>query len=215
MAMHAADDLDNLASELMMDARMFPGADGRRLDQARHAQELAQEAHKLTEDIEQNLPNDAESLSDEESEALKQKAPGQRGLSDKAEGLAQDMRDDGPPGMSDGLARSSRAMKKAASALEKGNVREAEAHQRDAVERLNELNEQLERQSQAGKSERGEGEREGGGGGVDQDERVAIPQNGQDARRKELRRRVLDARRADPPSSFERAVDRYYQEILR
>jgi hypothetical protein len=106
-------------------------------------------------------------------------------------------------------------MKKASSALEKGNVREAEAHQRDAVERLNELNEQLERQSKAGRPESETGEREGKGNGNDQDERVAIPQNGSDARRKELRRRVLDARRADPPSAFERAVDRYYQEILR
>jgi hypothetical protein len=214
MAMHAADDLESLASELMMDARMFPGPDGKKHEQAKSAQAMAEEASKLAQDIEQNLPNDSSNLSDEESEALKQKAPGQRGLSEKAEGLAQDMRSEGPPGMADGLARSSRSMKKAASALEKGNVREAEAHQRDAVERLNELNEQLERQSQAGRPESGEGgEREGAGS--DQDERVAIPQNGQDARRKELRRRVLDARRADPPSAFQRAVDRYYQEILR
>lgn len=213
MALHSADDLESLASELMMDARMFPGPDGRRLDQARAAQALAEDAQKLAQDIEQNLPSDSSSLSEDESEALKQKAPSQRGLSEKADGLSQDMRADGPPGMADGLARSSRAMKKAASALEKGNVREAEAHQRDAVERLNELNEQLERQSKAGRPEGEAGEREGNGN--DQDERVAIPQNGTDARRKELRRRVLDARRADPPSSFERAVDRYYQEILR
>lgn len=214
MAMHAADDLESLASELMMDARMFPGPDGKKLDQAKSAQAMAEDASKLAQDIEQNLPNDSSNLSEEESEALKQKAPGQRGLSEKADGLAQDMRNEGPPGMADGLSRSSRSMKKAASALEKGNVREAEAHQRDAAERLNELNEQLQRQSQAGRPESGEGgEREGAGS--DHDERVAIPQNGQDARRKELRRRVLDARRADPPSAFERAVDRYYQEILR
>jgi hypothetical protein len=49
----------------------------------------------------------------------------------------------------------------------------------------------------------------------DQDERVTIPESGQDARRKELRRRVLDARRAEPPGSFAGAVERYYQEILR
>jgi hypothetical protein len=213
MAMHAADDLESLAGELMMDARMFPGPDGRRMDQARNTQELADEAGKLAQEIEQNVPDDSESLSPEESDTLKQKAPGQRGLSEQADGLSQELREEGPPGMSEGLARSSRAMKKAASALEKGDVREAEAHQRDAVERLNELNEQLDRQSQAGKSQRGEGERDGSG--VDQDERVAIPQSGQDVRRKELRRRVLDARRADPPRAFERAVDRYYQEILR
>lgn len=213
MALRAADDLQGLAGELTMDARMFPGPDGRRMDQARDAQELAQDIDKLAQDITRNAPNDSQSLSEEEGNALKQKAPGQRGLSDKADGLSQDMRADGPPGMSEGLGRSARSMKKAASALEKGDVREAEAHQRDAVERLNELNEQLERQSKAGRPQGGENE--GNGGSSSQDERVVIPQNGQDVRRKELRRRVLDARRADPPRAFEGAVDRYYQEILR
>jgi hypothetical protein len=71
----------------------------------------------------------------------------------------------------------------------------------------------MERQGKAGKPRANESE--GEGGESNQDERVAIPKDGQDARRKDLRRRVLDARRAEPPRAFERAVDRYYQEILR
>lgn len=213
MAERASEDLQQLASELMMDARMFPGRDGSRMDNARAAQSLAEDTAKLSEEIAKNVPGSSSELSPEEGENLKQKAPPQRGLADKAEDLSQDLRSDGPPGLSDGLGRTARSMKKAAAALEKGDVREAEAHQRDAVERLSELNEQLERQSKAGRGKPGEAA--GGNTAGDRDQRVAIPENGEDARRKELRRRVLDARRADPPGSFERAVERYYQEILR
>jgi hypothetical protein len=215
MAERASEELESLANELTMDARMFPGPDGKRFDEARAARELAEESERLSEDIAQNAPRGSSSLSEDESETLKKKAPGQRGLSEKTDELGQKMRENGPPGLSDGLSRSARAMKKATSALEQGDVREAEAHQRDAVERLDELNEQMERQGQAGKARAGEREGEGEGGNNDQDERVAIPKDGQDARRKDLRRRVLDARRAEPPRAFERAVDRYYQEILR
>jgi len=213
MAERASEDLQGLAGELMMGARMFPGRDGARMDNARAAQNLADDAAKLAEEIAKNVPGGGPELSPEESESLQQKAPPQRGLAEKAEGLSQDMRSEGPPGLADGLGRTARSMKKAASALEKGDVREAEAHQRDAVERLSELNEQLERQSKVGKGKPNEG-----GGGQDpgdRDERVAIPENGLDVRRKDLRRRVLDARRADPPGTYERAVERYYQEILR
>jgi hypothetical protein len=213
MAERAAEELESLANELSMDARMFPGPDGKRFDDARAAQALSEESAKLADEIGRNVPHGSSSLSEEESESLKQRAPGQRGLSEKTDELGQKMRENGPPGLSDGLGRSARSMKKAASALEQADVREAEAHQRDALERLSELNEQMERQSKAGKSRSAESEGEGGSN--DQDERVAIPKDGQDARRKDLRRRVLDARRAGPPRAYERAVDRYYQEILR
>jgi hypothetical protein len=213
MAERAAEDLQSLAGELMMDARMFPGPDGAEMDRARNALQLAQEAGKLAHEIAGNAPGDAPELTPEESASLQQKAGPQRGLSDSADGLSQDLRSDGPPGLSDGLGRTSRSMKKAASALERGDVREAEAHQRDALERLAELNQQLERQSKA--SGPRDTRSEGASGMGDQDERVTIPDSGQDARRKELRRRVLDARRAEPPGSFAGAVERYYQEILR
>lgn len=213
MARRAADDLRALQSELMLDARMFAGPNGKKMDQARAAQQLSEEAEQLAQEIADNVSDDSSALNEEEGEALRQAAPSQRGLSEKADGLAQDTRGKAPPGLSDGLHRSAHSMKKAASALEQGNVQEAEAHQREAVERLNELNDQLERQSQAGRPQQRGGE--GGGAAGERDERVTIPQNGEDVRRKELRRRVLDARRADAPDSFERAVDRYYEEILR
>jgi hypothetical protein len=213
MAERASEDLQALAGELMMDARMFPGPDGSELERARNAQKLAEEAADLAQEIARNTAGDRSELTPEESAALQQKAPPQRGLSESAEGLAQDLRSDGPPGLSDGLGRTARSMKKAASALERGDVREAEAHQRDAVERLAELNEQMERQSKAGKPR--SSEMEGSSSPGDQEERVTIPESGQDVRRKDLRRRVLDARRAEPPDSFARAVERYYQEILR
>ena len=57
------------------------------------------------------------------------------------------------------------------------------------VERLAELNEQMERQSKASKPRPGDAD--GASAMGDQDERVTIPDSGQDVRRRELRRRVL------------------------
>lgn len=215
MAQRAADDLGGLASELALDARMFPGSDGSRFEEARKASQLARDVSRFAEQIGDSLPQDRGPLAPDEGEALRKQAPSQRNIGDKAGKLAQELRDQGPPSMSDQLQRATRAMREAADALERGSLPEAQANQREALEKLAELSDELQRQQRA--SGGGGGGQEGGDGGrrTTSDQKVAIPQQGDEARRAELRRRVLDARRAQTPDAFERSVERYYQEILR
>jgi hypothetical protein len=132
-------------------------------------------------------------------------------LGEHAGKLSQEMRDNGPPSLSERMSRATRAMRNAAEALEHGDMRDAQSNQREALERLGELNEELDRQASAS----GMGRGGDGGEHAGSNEKVVIPQQGDDARRAELRRRVLDARRAQTPDSFARSVERYYQEILR
>jgi hypothetical protein len=216
MAERAAADLDQLGSDMAMDARMFPGDDGTGAETARRAQRLSEEASRLAGEIGRQTTPPGSALGEADMEALHQQAPRQRSLSELALDLEQKLREEGPRGVSDGLARATKSMRSAANALEQGELREAEAHQRDALEKLGELDIQLQREAEAqqapgkpGGRSATEGQRMAG------DERVVIPTEGDDARRNELRRRVLDARRAEPPARYAKAVERYYQEILR
>jgi hypothetical protein len=213
MAQRAAEDLGGVSSELNLDARMFPGPDGSRMDTARKASQLARDAARFAEQIERALPQPEDALSPEDGQALKKQAPAQRGVGERAGKLAQEMREQGPPSLAERLGRATRAMRQAADALENGDARGAQANQREALERLGELDEELARQQRASKPG-GPGQEDGGEQGRS-NEKVAIPEQGDEARRAELRRRVLDARRAEPPDSFMRSVERYYQEILR
>jgi hypothetical protein len=213
MAQRAAEDLGGVSAELNMDSRMYPGPDGSRHETARKASQLARDVSKFAEQIESSLPQQQRELAPEEEQALKKQAPAQRGVGEQAGKLSQKLREGGPPSLSERMGRATRAMRNAAEALERGDVREAQADQREALERLGELNDELSRQQQA--SQQGESGEEGGGQRNGSNEKVAIPEQGDELRRAELRRRVLDARRAEPPDSFMRSVERYYQEILR
>ncbi len=212
MAQRAANDLGSVSSEMMMDSRMFPGPDGSRMETAKKAGQLARDVAQFSEQVGKSLPQESQDLSPEDSQGLKKQAPQQRNVGEQANKLAQSMRDQGPPSLSDRISRATRAMRNAAEAMERGDVREAQSGQREALEKLAELNEELSRQERAG---RGGGRGQEGGSERGSNEKVAIPEQGDDARRAELRRRVLDARRADAPDSFARSVERYYQEILR
>jgi hypothetical protein len=106
-------------------------------------------------------------------------------------------------------------MKQAEDALQEGDLSKARTQQREALDRLRDVARQIEQQQKASRGGRGQGEGRGEGRDSTSDEKVAIPENEGDSRRSELRRRVLDARRANTPDSFERSVERYYQEILR
>jgi hypothetical protein len=215
MAERAASDLQSLAAEMKLDARMFPGHDNSRPAAARKAEELARDVSKLAREIEQNLPDGPGELSPEERQSLQKQAPGQKQLGERAQKLAESSRDEGPAGMPNGLERASQSMKQAEDALQEGDLSKARTQQREALDRLRDVARQIEQQQKASRGGRGQGEGHGEGRDSTSDEKVAIPENEGDSRRSELRRRVLDARRANTPDSFERSVERYYQEILR
>jgi hypothetical protein len=214
MAERAASDLDELATEMRLDARMFPGRDGSRMTAARKAEELARDVARFAQEVEGNAPREPDQLSGDERQALQKQAPSQGKLGERAGKLSESAREGGPSGMPGGLERATEAMRAAESALEKGDLGKARSQQREALDRLRDVSQQLEQQAKASQGQPSQGEGEGSARN-DGDEKVAIPGGEGDARRSELRRRVLDARRAPTPDSFERSVERYYQEILR
>ena len=214
MAERAASDLDELATEMRLDARMYPGRDGSRLSAARKAEELARDVSRFAQEVQSNAPHEQNQLAGDEREALQKQAPSQGKLGERAGKLSEAARDDGPSGLPSGLDRATQAMKAAENALERGDLGKARAQQREALDRLRDVSQQLEQQAQASRGESGRREGEGPAQN-NRDEKVSIPGGEGDARRSELRRRVLDARRAATPDSFERSVERYYQEILR
>lgn len=214
MADRAAGDLEALATEMRLDARMSPGRDGSRGNAARQAEELARDVARFAEEVQSNAPRESEQLSGDEREALRKQAPSQRTLGERAGKLAEGARDNGPAGVPGGLERATQSMKSAENALERGDLGKARAEQREALDRLRDVSQQLDQQAQASQGEGGKRDGNGNSSG-DRAEKVAIPGGEGDSRRSELRRRVLDARRAPTPDSFERSVERYYQEILR
>jgi hypothetical protein len=214
MADRAASDLEALATEMRLDARMFPGRDGARSSAARQAEELARDVARFAQEVESSAPREPDQLSGDEREALRKQAPAQRNLGERAGKLAENARDDGPAGVPGGLERATQSMRSAENALERGELGKARAEQREALDRLRDVSQQLDQQAQASQGERGKSEGNGSPSG-EHNEKVAIPGGEGDSRRSELRRRVLDARRAPTPDSFERSVERYYQEILR
>lgn len=214
MADRAAGDLEALATEMRLDARMSPGRDGSRSNAAQKAEELARDVARFAEAVQGNVPRESEQLSGEEREALRKQAPSQRTLGERAGKLAEGARDNGPAGVPGGLERATQSMRSAENALERGDLGKARAEQREALDRLRDVSQQLDQQAQASQGKRGGSDGNGNSSG-DRNEKVAIPGGEGDSRRSELRRRVLDARRAPTPDSFERSVERYYQEILR
>jgi hypothetical protein len=212
MAERAADQLSMLASELDMDARMYPGPDGSRRRSAQESIELAREARKLAQSVREHAPRAASAEpTAEEASALREQSSAQRTLAREAGRVANES-EGTPPSVRDGLSRARQSMESAAEAMQSGDPSEAQAHQRDALDRLGELEDELSREQMALGDRPGSGERDGRAGG---DDKVDIPTSSENARRADLRRRVLDARRARAPESFSDAVERYYQEILR
>jgi hypothetical protein len=214
MADRAASEIEALATEMRLDARLAPGRDGARTTAARQAEELARDVARFAEEVQSNAPRESEQLSGDEREALRKQAPSQRTLGERAGKLAESARDNGPASVPGGLERATQSMRSAESALERGDLGKARAEQREALDRLRDVSQQLDQQAQASQGERGRSDGNGNSSG-DRSEKVAIPGGEGDSRRSELRRRVLDARRAPTPDSFERSVERYYQEILR
>lgn len=215
MAERAAADLERLAMEMRLDARMYPGRDGSRMQTAREAEDLARDVSRFADQVGPDTPQGAGQLSHEERESLKQQAPGQGKLGERTDKLAEATEKNGPASAPDGLERASRSMRAAENALQKGDLPRARSAQREALEQLRETAEELEQQARASQGGRGGKRGDGSDRPGSDTENVKIPEGSEDSRRSELRRRVLDARRAPTPDAYGRSIERYYQEILR
>lgn len=220
MADEAARDLNDLAQGLGMDARMFPGHQGERRQQARRARGAASRMHDLQRALEQSTPQSASMLEESERRQLEHDVEAQRKARDAAGKLAERF-SEGPEGtpVSPDAARTlrdvQRQMRDAEKSLQEGNAREASSAQHDAAQRLESLQQRLQERLQR-KGSSGDG----GGGGTAAGRRqldapVKIPDADEHVGPMEMRRKVLDAMREDGPRGYEGAVKQYYQELLR
>lgn len=227
MARHAESQLEQAASSLEQDARMFGGHDGETARRAERARKAEAGVRDLQQRLDQAMPDLSGELGEAERAQLRADAPSQRGVREKAEQiqgeLGKQQGENGAPLSPLGereLQPISEAMRRAEQALERGDAQQASREQDDASERLAQLSERMKKRGggrPGSEGERGKGEREGGqdGDGLESRARVEIPDADAFRGPKERRRRLLDAMREDAPSDYGPAVQRYYQELLR
>lgn len=213
--------LEQAASSMEQDARMFPGHDGDTRARAREANAAADELRKLGQQLDDALPELGEYVGEGERQRLRGDAEPQREARKKAEQLGEQL-GEGPEGMplspqgERGLEQAAEAMRRAERALERGDPQAAGLAQEEAGERLSQLEQDLRDKARgAPRPERGE-RREGGRDGSTQAEGpVRIPGADEFSGPVQMRRRLLDAMREPAPQKYESAVERYYEELLR
>jgi hypothetical protein len=105
-----------------------------------------------------------------------------------------------------------RPMQRATSALEAGDPVEAHKQQQAAADQLRRLRQQLESQR---RTSRGGAEGDDRSRGGRRSERIEIQLGRSKADELAWRRRVLDAMKGTAPDGYEKAVDDYYERLLR
>jgi len=239
MMREAARASGDLARDLELGARMFPGANGDDAAVAEDARDIARETAALGQDVDGAIPRLDRYVPQEQRQALRQDATRQREAREALEGLAGDPGQGGRPSPEGGpggdgapapsplspedrraLAEAERAMQQAEGALREGRPVEAHGEQQRALERLGDVRRRLLDEAQGGgDGDRSRGGRGGGGEGMGRwarsREPVDIPRGDDFIGPTERRRQVVEAMREAPPEGFRDAVERYYEELLR
>ncbi|MFI5305864.1 MAG: DUF4175 family protein [Polyangiales bacterium] len=222
MSSAAQTSLEQAASGLEQEARMSAN----RGDEAnRHLRASAanDKLRRLQSQIDQTMPQLGQFMGEPERQQMRGDSEAQGQARRQAEALQGQMAK-GPDGDSlspdgeRGLEQVGEAMRRAEGALQRGDPQASSLAQRDASERLHELQERLARkrgQEQPGSDGRRSSRREGEGGGPRFDGPVHIPGADEFQGPVQMRRRLLDAMREPPPSEYKSAVARYYEELLR
>jgi hypothetical protein len=195
---------------------MFRGRNGRTAEAAAKSREAAARAQDLRNAARGAVPDIANALTDREREQLGQQSTRQSKTQEATHQLARRLREEvgGVPVSEDAaeqLESVERPMQRASQALDEGNPVEAHKQQQAAADQLRRLRQHLESQRRnaggSGGRDRGKGTRT--------DQRVEIPGARSKADELAWRRRVLDAMNGKAPAGFERAVDDYYERLLR
>lgn len=217
MARSAEVSLREAAAELESEARVFPGRSEAR-QRATQARQAVSEAERLTDDIDRAMPNVSEHMNDSERQRVRGDADAQRAAAEAADQLQRQF-EHGPDGLPlspeavERLQAAHKAMQQAERALQRGKPDEANRAQNQASEQLKELSESL-AQQQTGGGRGGKGQQEGNRAEASKGH-VRIPGTESFQGPTELRRKLLDAMQEAAPSSYEPAIKRYYQELMR
>ena len=118
------------------------------------------------------------------------------------------------PGIGEGLGPSMedarKAMKAARGALDRGEPRQAQEHQRAALDKLSDAQSRFEQSARSSPGGRG-----GGQGIRGPRDEVAIPDSDPYAAPEAFRRELIEAMKERAPAGYEEAVRRYYEELAR
>jgi predicted translin family RNA/ssDNA-binding protein len=217
MADRVAQASNALAKDLELSAMMYRGRNGRTAEAATKAREAAARAQDLQNAARGAVPDVSGALTDKEQEQLGEQSGAQRMARQAAHDLARRLREEvgGVPvseQTAEQLEAIERPMDRAANALEQGDPVEAHKQQQAAADQLRRLRQNLE--SQQKNTSAGQGGKESGRGSK-KDKRVEIPTGRSKADEMAWRRRVLDAMNGRPPAGYEKAVDDYYERLLR
>jgi len=216
MAQQAAAAAQSLAKDLELSAMMFRGRAGKTAEAAAEARQAAADALELRDATSEAIPDVRGALSKEQRAKLEKQAARQEATRESAHQLARRLREEvGGVPISDQAAETlesiEQPMRRAERALDTRNPLEANKQQEAAADQLRRLRQSLESQQRSrggrGGEERGEGSRT--------NERVEIPRGRSDEDEQAWRRRVLDARKGDPPEGYQPAVQDYYERLLR
>lgn len=229
MAGATARSMRQVADGMEMEARMFQGHDGRAGERAENARKASELAQGLEQGIDRQMPKQADQMTPQQQAQMRADARAQSELRKQTQKLREAMTQ-GPGGLplspdaSRDLQQAEQQMGEAQRRLQQGKGREATGQQQAATDQLQRAAQQL-RQKQEGK-----GKGKGGGSGQQRasgdsgetgdgegttDEVVRIPDSDDFRAPQAMRRRLLDAMRQPSPAGYERAVDRYYRELLR
>jgi hypothetical protein len=217
MADRLAEAANALAKDLELSAMMFRGRGGRTSEAAAQARQAAARAQDLQHAARGAVPDVAKALTERERAQLQRQAERQARTRQAAHDLARKLREDvGGVPVSEEAAEQLESiempMQRATGALESSDPVEAHKQQQAAADQLRRLRQRLESQRKSASS--GEGGRDTSTGSR-RDRRVEIPAARSKADELAWRRRVLDAMNGSPPDGYEKAVDDYYERLLR
>ena len=195
MSAAADSSLEQAASSLDQDARMFPGHNHETSQRAQAANNAESKLRQLQKQIDQSTPQLGQFVGDGDRKQMRGDVDPQRGARQKAEELQGEMNHgpDGTPLSPEGersLQGAADAMRRAERALEHGDPQSASLAQQDASEQLRQLDERLAKKGQGqkdGSGARHAQDRSGDGGGP----RVGRP--GAHPRRGRVQRSGADA----------------------
>ena len=232
---------DEQMARLQMDAR-------RRIDQARRFGDFVGEQTKASEnalrrarppveevlkDIAKLTPNPEEMLSGAERKRLERLKQKQQQLEEKAEQLGKDMQQLGEqlpivgPQMGSMVGEAQGSMKSAEDGLGQGDAPGALGHQRNALEKLREIKQELDKMGEGGSSggggvplpfgnPSGGGSGEGSYGGRNRlEDKVEIPKPEAYQAPAAFRQDILEAAKQGTVERYRDAVRRYYEELVK
>jgi hypothetical protein len=215
-ARHAEQGLSTLDSDLHdEEARAWHGGPPGAKKAREHAEQGEQLARQIADDLNKVLPQPGEMMSAEDQKRMGELGQRQQATRKRTQELERELSRktgaDGkpiamPPQLGDGLRQAGQHMDRAEAELNRKDARDAGGEEGQALDRLNKLQEQLQRERRP---------REQQAGGRLDKEPVKIPGADEYRAPKEFRQDLLEAMKRGAPGQYREQVKRYYEELVK